>query len=205
MRSKIFIILFLLLFLPFNLNAEEKELVTFAKCVDGDTASVYLDNKEITLRFLAVDTPETKHPTKGEEPFGKEASEYTCNTLKNAKNIEIEYDENSDKTDKYDRYLVWIFVDNELLQSNLIEKGLAKVAYLYDDYKYTEDLEELEKIAKSNKVGIWKDYEEKDNTIYIIICVVLIIIFLMFDKNYRNKTVKKVKKSILNEIKSKLE
>ena len=142
--------------------ANETVEVKFSKCVDGDTAKFILNNKEITARFLAVDTPETKHPTKGIEPFGKDASNYTCDKLTNAKKIVLEYDEGSDKTDKYDRHLVWVYYDNNFLQEELIKSGYAKVAYLYGDYKYTIDLQNAEVVAKSDKVGIWSDYEFTD-------------------------------------------
>ena len=46
-----------------------------------------INGKEETVRFLAVDTPESVHPKKDLEYYGKEASNYTCNALKNAKKI----------------------------------------------------------------------------------------------------------------------
>ena len=162
--KKIFISLFLLLiFIPYNVSAQDKIDVKFSKCIDGDTAEVKLNNRKIKIRFLAVDTPETKHPTKGEEPYGKEASDYTCKKLKTAKKIQIEYDDNSDKKDKYDRHLVWVFIDDNLIQADLVKNGLAKVAYLYDDYKYTPLLKDYEVTAKFNKVGI---YSKTDNSYY---------------------------------------
>ena len=119
-----------------------------------------LDNKKTTVRFLAIDTPETVHPTKGEEPYGKEASNYTCDKVKNAKKLELEYDEGSTKTDKYSRALAWVFVDDNLLQKDLVSLGYAKVAYLYGDYKYTDELKEIEKTAKSKKLGVWSEEEK---------------------------------------------
>lgn len=142
--------------------ANEKVDVIFSKCVDGDTAKFILEDEEITARFLAVDTPETVHPTKGEEPFGKEASNYTCEKLTNAKEIVLEYDAGSDKTDKYDRHLVWVYYDDNFLQEELISLGYAKVAYLYGNYKYTADLQNTEVVAKSEKKGVWSDYEFVD-------------------------------------------
>lgn len=172
--KKIYCVLTLLfIFLvDFNVYALSKKEVKFSKCVDGDTARVILNKEEIKVRFLAIDTPESVHPTKGEEPFGKETSEYTCEKLKNAKTILIEYDPESDKTDKYDRHLVWIYVDDILLQKDLIEKGYAKVAYLYGDYLYTDELKEAEEAAKKSGVGIWSDssnQEKEENEEYNII------------------------------------
>lgn len=158
MKKVVMIFLFFCLFIT-NVYAERVS-VKFEACVDGDTIKVMLDNKKTTVRFLAIDTPETVHPTKGEQPFGKEASNYTCNKVKNAKKLEIEYDEGSTKTDKYNRALGWVFVDDTLLQKDLVSLGYAKVAYLYGDYKYTEDLKKEESIAKSKKLGVWSLEEE---------------------------------------------
>lgn len=158
MKKVVMIFLFFCLFIT-NVYAERVS-VKFESCVDGDTIKVMLDDKKTTVRFLAIDTPETVHPTKGEQPFGKEASNYTCDKVKNAKKLEIEYDEGSTKTDKYNRALGWVFVDDTLLQKDLISLGYAKVAYLYGDYKYTEDLKKEESAAKSKKLGVWSLEEE---------------------------------------------
>ena len=207
----------------------EKEEVTFSKCVDGDTAKVILNEEEITVRFLAIDTPETKHPTKGEEPFGKEASEYTCSALTNATTIELEYDDGSDKQDKYSRYLAWIWVDGELLQDNLIKEGLAEVAYLYGDYKYTSLLQDHEAVAKTNKKGKWEDENASDNVStqetedsneedasqteslslnekYVTIITIIIFVLLMiFVPKYRKKNIKKVKRKIKKNVTNEFE
>jgi len=165
---KLLVLMFLVLWIT-PVFANETVEVKFSKCVDGDTAKFILDKKEITARFLAVDTPETVHPTKGVEPFGKDASNYTCDKLTNAKKIVLEYDDGSDKKDKYDRHLVWVYYDDNFLQEELIKNGYAKVAYLYGDYKYTTDLQNAEVVAKSDKKGIWSDYEfidvEKEYTV----------------------------------------
>ena len=206
MKVKVTFILLLLSLIPINGFALEKQSVTFSDCVDGDTAEIILNNEKVKVRFLAIDTPETKHPTKGEEPFGKEASSYTCDRLKKANKVEIELDSNSDEKDKYDRYLVWIFVDGSLLQDELISKGYAKVAYLYDDYKYTSELQESEKYAKEEKLGIWSEYEEetlsnKDIIIIIVIIVIFLLIFC-FNKSYRKKTINKFKNKTKKYIKN---
>ena len=163
------IILILSIFFLSISNIYAKEVVKFSNCVDGDTIKVLLDNKEYTVRMLAIDTPESVHPTKKVEYYGKEASDYTCEKVKNAKKLEIEYDENSDKIDKYDRLLVWVFVDDVLLQKDLIENGYAKIAYLYDDYKYTKELESIQELASAKNIGIWdevaKETYNKENDI----------------------------------------
>ena len=134
----------------------EKIEVTLSKCVDGDTAKFKMSDGEIkTTRFLAIDTPESVHPTKEVEAFGKEASDYTCKLLTNAKTIVLEFDKNSDKEDKYGRLLAFVFVDGKMVQEELLKVGYAKVAYLYEDYTYTKKLQAIEQDAKNKKVGIW--------------------------------------------------
>lgn len=153
------IIFLILIFLCVNVNvfASEKEEVKFNKCVDGDTIKIELDGDIKTVRMLAVDTPESVHPTKGVEYYGKEASNFTCETFTNAKKIEIEYDADSDKEDKYGRLLVWLFVDGSLFQDMLIQGGYAEVAYLYGDYKYTSLLQDHQAVVETKKIGIWND------------------------------------------------
>lgn len=155
-----------------NDKETEKVIVKFSEGVDGDTAKFDINGEIIKVRFLAVDTPESVHPTKEVQAYGVEASNFTKEKLKNAKTIELEFDNNSDKTDKYGRYLAWIWVDGELLQDLLVKEGLAKVAYLYADYKYTSLLQESEKVAKEAKIGIWKDedsneYSEKEDFVEV--------------------------------------
>ena len=135
--------------------------VTLQKCVDGDTAHFNYKGEIIKARFLAIDTPETVHPQKGVEAYGKAASNYTCDSLTYADKIVLEYDSGSSELDKYNRHLVWVFVDDSLLQKELVQKGYAKVAYLYGKYKYTSELEALEEIAKNKKAGIWGEEEEE--------------------------------------------
>ena len=156
-KSLIFFLIF-----PLIVFANTKEKVKFSKCVDGDTAKFERNNKVFTLRFLAVNTPETKSPKKGVEFYGKEASKYTCDRLEKAKTIEIEYDKNSDKSDRYGRKLGWVFLDDKLLQKDLVENGYAKVEYVYGKYKYLDELKELEKKAKKEKIGLWQKETTSD-------------------------------------------
>ena len=148
------------MFIGINFVSAKKYEVTLNDCVDGDTAWFNLNGEKVKFRFLGIDTPESVHPKKSVELYGKDASEYTCNMLTNATKLEIEYDENSDKMDKYNRHLAWIWVDGILLEQNLISIGYAQVAYIYGDYKYTKDLCLEQEKAIINKEGIWSGDRE---------------------------------------------
>ena len=184
------IILLAVLIIPLKVNARSDTItVTLNKCVDGDTAWFNYKEDIIKVRFLAVNTMELKSNDENADL----AKEFTCNELTNAKKIKLEFDSKSDEKDKYERYLTWVFVDDSLLQSKLIEKGYAEVKYIYGDYKYVDELKEQEKIAKEKKIGIW-DKEDKttvnestkvpnkeklDYTYYIFV-IILIILCLIF-------------------------
>ena len=73
--------------LPANkTNAQDTFLVT--KVIDGDT--IQLENGE-KVRYIGINTPETHHPTKGIEPYGKEAEEVN-KKLVEGKRVRLEFD-----------------------------------------------------------------------------------------------------------------
>lgn len=190
--------LIIVVLLLFTFNVYAKEEVKLDKCVDGDTAWFIYNNKSSKFRFLAIDTPESTNKI---EEFGKEASKYTCNKLMQAKKIEIEFDSNSDKKDKYERYLAWIFVDDKLLQKEIIRQGYAEVKYIYGNYKYVDELKKEEKIAKKNKVGIYSEYKN-DNNLYITVIIIIIVVLLfILIPSSRNKIIKRAKKEIKKSLK----
>ena len=111
--------------------------------------------------------------------------------------------------------MVWVFVDDVLLQKKLVSKGYASVAYLYGDYKYTEEIEKLEQEAEEKKLGIWsiEQIDEKDETTEekkaltkkdykkIIILIGMVVIMCTFSTKTRKKVKKKAKKQITKQIK----
>ena len=162
MKKYIYISIFILLIMTLNVSASEKIKVKLNHCIDGDTANLKINGVNRRVRMLAIDTPESVTPDRPVREYGVDASKYTCDLLTNAENIYIEYDENSDREDKYERVLAYIYVDDLMVQKELLKKGYAKVAYLYGDYKYTKEFKELEQSAKDNKLGIWQDYKEEN-------------------------------------------
>lgn len=198
MKIKKMIVFFCVLFINMSIvKAGEIKEVKLYKCVDGDTAWFSINGETLKARFLAIDTPES---TTTIEKYGKEASEYTCNKLKKANKIVLEYDDNSDKTDKYNRELVWVWVDGKLLQEELLKEGLAELKYLYGDYDYTPNLTEIENQAKTNKLNIWSDDTEEEIDYIIIILGALGMIILLLTKKGRKKIKNEMKKALKKEI-----
>ena len=76
------------------------------RVIDGDTIRVRLDGARYTVRLTGVDTPETTHPTRGVEPYGPEAAEYTTARLTGA-TVRLVRDPAGDDHDGYGRILRW--------------------------------------------------------------------------------------------------
>ena len=191
-------VLFIMLFM-FCCNVYAKEEVKFSKCVDGDTIKVLIKDKEYTVRMLAIDTPESVHPKKREEYYGKEARDYTCVKVKNANKLELEYDIMSDKKDKYNRILAYVFVDGYLLEDLLVTNGYAEVAYLYDDYKYADLLKDKESVAKVKGIGIWNEEERNkfnNDDVSLSIKEMILLIGLGIAFYFYKKIDKKVRKRV---------
>ena len=141
---------------PTVAQAKTVKTVKLASTIDGDTAKFKIDGKVYTVRFLLVDTPETKHPQLGVQPYGKEASNYVSNKLKKAKKIQLDFDKNGLQGDKYGRKLAYVYVDGKDLNLDIVSKGYARVAYAYspnltNHNKYLK----AQKKAKAKKLNIW--------------------------------------------------
>ncbi|MBQ1496575.1 MAG: thermonuclease family protein [Bacilli bacterium] len=149
------IILFILLLIPNTAFCKVNDRVTLSKCIDGDTARFILNNEEIKVRFLGINSPEIEKPGVKGQAYGEEASNYTCKKLKNAKIIELEYDDASSKLDKYNRVLAYIIVDGKLLEESIVKNGYANVKYMTKKYKYYDTLKDAEDYAINNKKGMY--------------------------------------------------
>lgn len=123
------------------------------RVIDGDTLQVNINGKKETIRLLLVDTPETVHPSKPIQPFGLEASQFMKERL-SGKQVKVELDIN--ERDKYGRLLAYIYVNNEMVNKQLLEKGLARVAYVFEpNTKYVDEFYQVQKTAQKQGIGIW--------------------------------------------------
>ncbi|WP_240620204.1 thermonuclease family protein [Peribacillus acanthi] len=129
--------------------------VEIMKVIDGDTIQVKLDNGSIeSIRLLLVDTPETVHPSKPVQPYGKEASSFMKETLPPNTSVTIEL--GISERDKYGRLLAYMYKENEMINAILLQKGLARVAYIYPpNTKYIDELQKLQSDAQKKGIGIW--------------------------------------------------
>jgi micrococcal nuclease len=134
-------------------SLQDLPTATVTRVIDGDTIEISLNGKTEAVRLLLVDTPETKHPDLPVQLYGPEASQFAQEIL-SGKEVRVEYD--GPKRDKYDRLLAYLWIDGKNFNRMLLEKGLARLAYVYDPpyTHYDSFVKAQTKAANANK-NIW--------------------------------------------------
>lgn len=110
-----------------NLASDRFEKVTVTEITDGDTIKVSRADSSIAIiRYIGIDTPETKHQGSGEdEPFGQIATEVNS-WLVNGKTVYLQKD--ATDTDRYGRLLRYVYTDNGIMVNYvLIRLGYATI------------------------------------------------------------------------------
>lgn len=134
---------------------ETKYTVTFHRVVDGDTAIFEYNGHSFRARYLLIDAPETEKENSPAQPYAQEAMQLNETLLKQARKVEMAFDV-GDYTDQYNRALVYVYVDSELLQNKLISEGLARVGYAYKPNVTLEpEMRAVQTAAKKKKINIW--------------------------------------------------
>jgi len=137
-------------------DVRQMEQVHVSRVIDGDTIEIELGEH---VRFIGVDTPETVHPKKSVQCFGKEASNKT-KALLEGKDIFMEKDVSD--TDRYGRLLRYLYLPNPdapeeviFINEYLIEQGYGVVVTYPPDVKYHEQFLEAQKVAQKEGRGLW--------------------------------------------------
>ncbi|MGW0252497.1 thermonuclease family protein [Nocardia goodfellowii] len=140
---------------PAEAHAEPPS-ATVIKVVDGDTVDVRHDSgREERVRMLGIDTPETKHPQKGVECWGPEATQFAKDNLL-GRRVALALDPTQDETDSYGRLLAYV-TDGDGWWYNVeaVRAGAATV-YVYDQpVLIHSELVEVERDAKAAGRGLW--------------------------------------------------
>jgi micrococcal nuclease len=122
------------------------------RVVDGDTIVVKIGLEEFKVRYIGIDTPETVDPNRPTGFFGKEASQKNTELVL-GRTLKLEKDVSD--TDKYGRLLRYAYVDNVMINSELVRLGYAKAATYPPDIKYSALFVKMEQEARQNKRGLW--------------------------------------------------
>ena len=122
------------------------------RVVDGDTAEVMLDGREVDVRFIGIDTPESVAPDEPIECFGEQASAYTESRIE-GRTVRLEYD--VERTDRYGRTLAYVWIGAELLNATLVAEGYAVVTTYPPNVKYVDRFVAAQREARAAGRGLW--------------------------------------------------
>lgn len=154
-RISRYLLLLLLLFILSFTYQDTTLLLRVSKVVDGDTIWVINEKGQTEkIRFIGMNTPEPISTSyKGEEYYGKEASDYVKKLLDGEK-VRLEYD--VQKYDRYGRTLAYVYLeDNTFLNAHLVEQGYATVMTIPPNVKFADEFVRLQAEAREKKLGLW--------------------------------------------------
>ncbi|AWB26882.1 lamin tail domain-containing protein [Halococcoides cellulosivorans] len=155
----------------------DRTTVTVERVVDGDTLEVtYADGTPDTLRLLGVDTPEVHVGVDPAEfpgvpddragrawlsSWGTNATQYVESRVANRR---VEIVVGGDRRGSYGRLLVYVYVDDAMLNRELLREGYAR---LYDsEFEYRDGFADLEREARDAGVGVW-GFEESTTPLQV--------------------------------------
>ncbi|MDI6883149.1 MAG: thermonuclease family protein [Patescibacteria group bacterium] len=125
------------------------------KIIDGDT---FLIEGGYSVRILGIDADERGHPCY--EVAKNELEELILNK-------EVRLEKGKENLDQWCRYLRYVFLEDQNISLELVKEGLAVARFSPEDVKYREEIIEVEKKAKENKIGCkWGEREaEKEKKV----------------------------------------
>lgn len=128
------------------------------RVTDGDTIHINYNGKDEKVRFIGLDTPETKDPRKPIQCFGREATAKMTELAEN-KNIRLEFDKTQGERDKYGRLLAFVYnEDSKNLAYEMIRQGYGnEYTYNSNPYKYQNEFKEAARKAREENKGLWAE------------------------------------------------
>jgi micrococcal nuclease len=150
-------LLALLLLLPALVPAADAQPAldgVVVRIVDGDTIVVRLPDRLEKVRYIGVDTPELHHPSKGEQPGGREAAEVN-RVLVSGRRVRLELD--VQPRDRHGRLLAYVWVDETMVNAELVRRGFAQVMTVPPNVRHQALFLKLQREARESARGLWGD------------------------------------------------
>ena len=128
------------------------ETVPVTRVVDGDTIEVQLVGREVDVRLIGIDTPESVAPDQPVECYGRRASAYTGSRLE-GEIVHLEFD--IERLDRFGRTLAYVWVGDELFNETLVSQGYAVITTFPPNVKYVDRFLAAQREAREAGRGLW--------------------------------------------------
>jgi micrococcal nuclease len=122
------------------------------RVVDGDTLRVASVG---SVRLIGIDTPESVHPSKPVECFGREAAVHLASLLPVGTRVRLVYD--VERTDRYDRTLAYVhrLDDGLFVNAALVRDGYALPYTVPPNVAHADEFVALAREAREASRGLW--------------------------------------------------
>ena len=131
----------------------QSEIAIVTHVVDGDTIDVTINGTPATIRYIGIDTPESKKPRTPIQCFALEAAELNAQ-LVTGQSLTLERDKSN--VDRYGRLLRYAYLpDGRMVNEELVKVGAAFAKRYKPDTKYAVQLDAVMKTAQTAGLGLW--------------------------------------------------
>lgn len=149
--------------------------VTVSRVVDGDTVELEGGDR---VRMIGVNTPETVKPGEPEQPYGKQASDFTKSQIQ-GKRLFLETD--VQEKDQYGRILGYLYtqepknqdeLEKYMFNAILLREGYAQLMTIQPNSKYADTFVKFQRQAREGNKGLWalgiyKDASTSTNDVFV--------------------------------------
>jgi micrococcal nuclease len=129
------------------------------RVVDGDTIRVFHtpagedSPKSIRVRLIGINAPEVARQDKPAQPYAAEATEFSRNFL-SGKKAYLRFGPR--RLDQHNRVLAYVFVDDAMLNEEIVREGLARETHFTgDDHSVARRIQKAQLEAKRAGRGGW--------------------------------------------------
>ena len=129
-------------------------VVRVERVVDGDTIKVAAAGGAETVRYIGVDTPETKKPGTPVQCFGKRASRQNERLVEGQR---VRLVVGVEPRDRYGRLLAYVFrqSDGAFVNERLLQGGFARTLTIAPNDRYAARFAAVQARARAAGTGLW--------------------------------------------------
>lgn len=134
-------------------TAAQTETAVVTRIVDGDTIQATIGGVPLTIRYIGVDTPESKKPNTPVQCYALEATEAN-RALVLGQTVTLERDRTN--YDRYGRLLRYVYLtDGRMVNEELVKIGAGFAKRYAPDTRHAVRLDAAQAAAQTARAGLW--------------------------------------------------